>query len=532
MKLILILLFFFLALNFARWNNHGKDIFNTRYDSENEFINSRNVDRIINTWNFTASSYISGTPSIREGVVYFCDFGGYLFAINSLSGNLIWKYKISDATNIPNDHCRATPTVTNKNLFIGTQKGAYLLKLDLHGNLLSKLLLDQHQYAIVTMSGTFFENKIYVGVASSEEGVFPPYPCCSFRGSFHCIDTESFTIIWSQYAFPETYPTGPGGLSGIGYWGSSPVIDEKRNSVYVATGNPYDIPQEWQDCYRDNVSASCIPSDVLFNSIISYDLDNGSLKWVTRRSEYDAWIVQCIFNGPDCPSVPGPDADFGMSPSMITNKNGEDVLVIGQKSGVVWSINPNNGNVLGSVLAGPDATLGGINWGGATDGSSYFVGIINQLQKTWNFVNLVPPTHTSTKKGFFSKVDIATMKISCQVGINLDTPLYETSTFATGPPSLVNDVWIATSTNAVGKNLFFIDKNTCKILKSFSLGTTIYGGASVNDRCVYVGSGYKPAFNQEWTEGEFKLFAFCLPQNLPQPSTATTINIYNNQVCK
>jgi hypothetical protein len=42
------------------------------------------------------------------------------------------------------------------------------------------------------------------------------------------------------------------------------------------------MPMEWQQCFKDNASAECIPEDVLFNSVIAYDLDTGEKKWSTR----------------------------------------------------------------------------------------------------------------------------------------------------------------------------------------------------------------------------------------------------------
>jgi polyvinyl alcohol dehydrogenase (cytochrome) len=102
-----------------------------------------------------------------------------------------------------------------------------------------KILLDPHEFAIITMSATIFDQNIYVGVSSKEEMavVFYNYTCCSFVGSFHAINMDTMKISWSAYGFPvEKYPTGEGGLSGVAYWGSSPTIDEKRNLVYVATG--------------------------------------------------------------------------------------------------------------------------------------------------------------------------------------------------------------------------------------------------------------------------------------------------------
>ena len=466
----------------------------------------------MNAWNFTATSYISGTPAVQRGVLYFCDFGGFLFAVDAFQGTEIWRYNLSSATGISGDYCRATPTLTPSNLYIGSTASAFFLKFDLDGNFQSKVSLNAHPAAIITMGATFFDNKLYVGVSSNEEGlaIDPSYPCCSFRGSFHCLDANTLEIIWTAYSFPETYPTGPGGVSGVAYWGSSPVIDTRRDSVYVSTGNPYQIPQQWQDCYALNGSKACIPSDVLFNAVISYDLCTGAVKWASRFSWYDAWSASCFYAGPNCPTVPGKDADFGMAP-ILTRNGTQDILLITQKSGVAWSLDPESGETLNFVLSSPGGSGGGSNWGAATDGENYFVSAANTNLINWTFVNPVPPCASTTTKGFFSKLCVSTLDIQCQVPIPDSNPANAVGTFGEGPPTVVNDLWIATSTNPTGKQVHLIDKNSCQILKSFSVGTVVYGGVSTYLNCIYVGTGYKPYYNPIWNAGQSKLFAFCIP---------------------
>ena len=45
----------------------------------------------------------------------------------------------------------------------------------------------------------------------------------------------------STYLTPENFP-------GNAVWGSSPAVDVKRGSLYIATGNNYDVPAETLDC--------------------------------------------------------------------------------------------------------------------------------------------------------------------------------------------------------------------------------------------------------------------------------------------
>ncbi len=55
------------------------------------------------------------------------------------------------------------------------------------------------------------------------------------------LDAKTGAILWKTYMAPPGY-------SGNAVWGSSPAIDTKRKSVYIATGNNYTVPQSVSDC--------------------------------------------------------------------------------------------------------------------------------------------------------------------------------------------------------------------------------------------------------------------------------------------
>jgi polyvinyl alcohol dehydrogenase (cytochrome) len=71
--------------------------------------------------------------------------------------------------------------------------------------------------------------------------------------------------------------------------------------------------------------------------------------------------------------VNGPDHDFG-SPPMLTTSGARDLLVIGQKSGVGFAMDPDRGGeVIWQYRAGQGGVLGGIEWGAAADAErAYF----------------------------------------------------------------------------------------------------------------------------------------------------------------
>jgi len=144
---------------------------------------------------------------------------------------------------------------------------------------------------------------------------------------------------------------GAGVSSGGAIW-SAPTLDLKRRLIYVGTGNSYtDVETGHTD------------------AIVAFEMDTGKIKWVNQVSAKDNFLVGCRQPGVgNCPDQGGPDHDFGSSPVLRKLPNGRQILLGGQKSGVMWAFDPdNNGKVLWQVKVGGGGALGGIEWGFAAD---------------------------------------------------------------------------------------------------------------------------------------------------------------------
>jgi polyvinyl alcohol dehydrogenase (cytochrome) len=77
----------------------------------------------------------------------------------------------------------------------------------------------------------------------------------------------------------------------------------------------------------------------------------------------------------------GPDFDFGNSPILRTLPGGRRVLTLGQKSGVVYGLAPDErGRILWQYRAGKGGALGGIEWGSAADDQNIYVPVSDVLE--------------------------------------------------------------------------------------------------------------------------------------------------------
>ena len=72
----------------------------------------------------------------------------------------------------------------------------------------------------------------------------------------------------------------------------------------------------------------------------------------TRRAP--GWRLACASTparGPSCPEESGPDHDFGSPAILVRTAAGRELLLAGQKSGVVWAFDPDkNGEVWAGAL--------------------------------------------------------------------------------------------------------------------------------------------------------------------------------------
>jgi polyvinyl alcohol dehydrogenase (cytochrome) len=181
------------------------------------------------------------------------------------------------------------------------------------------------------------------------------------------VDAASGKVLWKTYTIAQpataTTTTKSGvqrfGPSGAAVW-SSPTMDPKRNAIYIATG----------DNYSDPPSATS-------DAVIALDRRSGKILWTRQMTANDAYTVDCeapvITN---CPESKGPDFDFGQPPILAALPNGKDALVIGQKSGVAYALDPDQqGAVLWQTRVGHGGSLGGIQWGSAADEKNMYVAL-------------------------------------------------------------------------------------------------------------------------------------------------------------
>jgi polyvinyl alcohol dehydrogenase (cytochrome) len=78
----------------------------------------------------------------------------------------------------------------------------------------------------------------------------------------------------------------------------------------------------------------------------------------------------------NCPSTNGPDFDLGSSAILVRAPNGKEILVAGQKSGMVYAFDPDaKGKILWQTRVGNGGLNGGVQWGMASDEQKVYAAV-------------------------------------------------------------------------------------------------------------------------------------------------------------
>ena len=361
------------------WNGWGQNAFNTRFqDAAAAKLTAAQVPRLKLKWafGFPGELISNGQASIVGGRVYVGSAGGTVYSLDAASGCIHWYFQAASGVRSGISVGR----IGDRNLaFFGDLAGTAYAVDAATGKQVWKIKVDDYPVARITGSPTLYNGRLYVPVASGEEGAgaAPDYQCCKFRGSVVALDAATGKQVWKTYTIDPPKPTKKNkqgtqlwAPSGAPVW-TAPAIDTKRNALYVTTG----------DNYSD-------PASRTSDAFMAMDLDSGKILWSRQMTPSDSYNVGCRMpDTTNCPDSNGPDLDFGASAILVTLPNGKRELVAGQKSGVVHAVDPDNqGEVIWQTRVGHGGSMGGIQWGSATDQANVYVALsdIGRVRLTYS----------------------------------------------------------------------------------------------------------------------------------------------------
>lgn len=361
--------------NTPGWSGWSPGLVNTRFQStEDAGLSGADVPRLKPKWVFAFpdTTLMRSQPAVYRGRVFVGSQDGTVYALDAATGCTHWS-------TVVNAEVRSGMTVAEvagrPTVFFGDSSGYYYSLDGETGKQLWQLRPDDHPAAKGTATPVFYQGRLYIGVSSLEEGMgfAPGYACCTFRGSESAVDAATGKVIWKRYMIAEAAKpqrkTKRGadvmGPSGVGVW-NAPTLDPERDTMYFTTG----------DNYSD-------PATSMSDAVAALRMSTGEILWSKQFTANDAWNSACgifpgtrVDGGEKCPDSDGPDFDFAASSVLVQLPNGRRALLVGQKSGMVYAVDPDRkGRILWQSRAGKGGNGGGIEWGVASDGRNLYAAV-------------------------------------------------------------------------------------------------------------------------------------------------------------
>jgi polyvinyl alcohol dehydrogenase (cytochrome) len=351
----------------ASWNGWSPSRDNARFvPGPLAGLTAEQVPKLKLKWAFGFEGDVSAfsQPTVIGNQIFVGSASGVVHALRADTGCLQWTFQANGPIR---SAIVATPFEGGHLLLFGDLTGWFYAIDAASGGQVWRARPEEHEAVRLSAPPVVHDGLVIIPVASWEESraLNPDYPCCTFRGSVTALRLTDGNIAWKRFMVPAAAlrtgktPTGTDtfGPSGVGIWGS-PTIDVKRRRIYVTTGNNYSLP-----------------ATPLSDAVVALDLDTGAIVWSHQALPNDVYNSACSLTpkASSCPEGSGPDYDFGSPAMLVTMPNGRELVLAGQKAGIVWAFDPDaNGKVVWQSRVAKGGINGGVQWGMASDGQRVY----------------------------------------------------------------------------------------------------------------------------------------------------------------
>jgi alcohol dehydrogenase (cytochrome c) len=521
------------------WMSYGGNYSAWRYSSLNQ-ITPENVKQLVPVWAFQTGELRGGlnaTPIVMDGVMYLMGPMNRVFAINAVTGQIIWRYfyKLPEMS-IPYQRGSRGLAIGHGMVYFGTLDN-HVVALDMKTGreVWDVEVQDVRQCGCnITSAPLVIKDKVITGGTGGEN---------AHRGYLNAFDAKTGRHIWRFYTIP-----GPG-EPGFETWtekmwkyGGAPTwlvgsYDPELNLLYWGVGNPS------SDFYGEDRKGDNLYS----NSIIALDPDTGKLKWHYQEIPHDLYDFDSAY---ECVLI-----DYerdGMKQKLLVHANkGGMTWVVDRETGKYLNAYPHvdiinwmkgvdkNGKPAGLLPVPPKGETfacpsigGGRNWGH----SSYSPRTRLWYNIGWEMCNIIKPEKQEIKEGqllFGGGVEFKPPKEIAPYGhIDAYDPLTGEKKWRHRTKySILASLMVTGSdllfSGDVEGNAFALDARTGEKLWSFNTGGGISGSPisyAVNGRqYIAIPSGMGsllagvipiiwPESADKLPEGASTLFVFALPE--------------------
>jgi alcohol dehydrogenase (cytochrome c) len=284
-----------------------------------EQINKANVGKLKVAWIHHGGDITHGiqeTPIVVDGVIYSITANNRVAAIDAKTGRDIWRFEprldplVKKVLFAP--YSRGV-TVGRGKVFIATVDGRGIALDQKTGNEIWQVQLTDFANCHgcnFTSPPVLAGDTLTFGSTAGE---------LATAGKIFGVNADSGAKLWEFNTIkqdPKSWPGESGKYGGGGAWMPG-TYDAETNTIYYGTGNPgknfFGVDRKGDNLYTD--------------SVIALDPKNGNLKWYRQEIKHDVWDYDSAYE------------------ALLFKRDRKDLLVHLNKSGFVFVLDSNNGNI-------------------------------------------------------------------------------------------------------------------------------------------------------------------------------------------
>ena len=264
----------------ADWLLYGGNYANWRYSALAD-VNRQNIGKLVPVWIFQAGvqGQVAVSPVVADGVMYFTAAYNNLYALDAVSGKLLWHYEHQ----MPSD-LRLCCGPANRGVAIVGDK-LYMATLDARliaferttGKVIWNIVMDDYKTGYsATGAPLVIKDMVIIGSGGGEFAA---------RGFIDAYDVDTGQRRWRRYTVPtagepgvETWAGESWKTGGAPAWATG-TYDADLNLLYWSTGNPSPL-----------FNGDARTGDNLYSdSVLALNPDTGDLRWHFQYTPHDVW---------------------------------------------------------------------------------------------------------------------------------------------------------------------------------------------------------------------------------------------------
>jgi alcohol dehydrogenase (cytochrome c) len=295
-------------------------------------IDSTTIGDLGVAWTFPIESQsesgygaLATNPLILDGVVYFQDLTGNVYALDLESGEQIWKATYDVSQLGPN----GVAVGYDKVFAVHGVSGVVALDIDDGSEVWVTDLQTQDDSEGVTIQPLVFGGRVYVSTVPGTSN--QDFYSGGVAGILYALDQDTGDVVWSFSSVDSEDLWGnPEVNSGGGAW-YSPTVEVRSGRTFWGIGNPGPFPGT-----EEFPSGSSRPGPNLYTDSVMAMTSDGQLEWFTQVRRHDLY-----------------DLDFQAPPILAQvdiqndDQDGErNVVIGGGKAGEVVAMDRSDGEIL------------------------------------------------------------------------------------------------------------------------------------------------------------------------------------------